>query len=250
MSAYDDVLRDLAEETAALDRLLDDLSDDEWLRPTPAEGWDVRDTVTHLADTDDIAYDCVVGGPRNLMDEAYEAGGGDDFTHAQVLKGRGMSPDEVLAWWRTSSSRLHEALSGCDPKDRLPWGPNEISAVSFATARLMETWAHGLDCFAGAGREPTDTDRLRHVAFLGLRALPHAMQVAGAEPPGPVRLELTSPSGDTWTFGPDDAPTVIRGTASDWCRVAVQRDRSDERSRLSGEGPGAEAVLANARAYL
>jgi hypothetical protein len=50
--------------------------------------------------------------------------------------------------------------------------------------------------------------------------------------------------------GPDDAPTVIRGTAADWCRVAVHRARHDERSRLQGSGPDADDVIKYVQAYL
>lgn len=250
MSRLEEVVRDFAEEAAALDAVLADLDEQTWFAPTPAEGWDVRDTVSHLADTDDIAHDCATGGPRDLMAEALALGGGDAFTHAQVLKGRDRPPSEVLDWWRNSNARLVKALEGCQPDVRIPWGPNRITAVSFTTARVMETWAHGLDIHAAAGREPRDTDRLRHVAFLGLRALPYAFSQAGVEGPGPIHLELTSPSGEHWTFGVEGAPTVIRGTASDWCRVATQRDRGDERARLEAEGPDAEAILAHAQAYL
>lgn len=250
MTSMKELVQDLSDEAAALQRLLSGLDEDGWLRPTPAEGWDVRDTIAHIADTDDIAYDCATGGPRDLMQEAMAAGAGDAFTHSQVMKGRSKTPAEVFDWWRTSNARLCEEMLRRDPSERIQWGPNKISAASFTTARIMETWAHGLDCFAAAGVEPVDTERLRHVAFLGLRALPYAFSQRGLDAPGPIRLELVSPSGEEWALGPADAPTVIRGTASDWCRVAVQRDRGDERSRLDASGPDAESVLASAQAYL
>jgi uncharacterized protein (TIGR03084 family) len=145
---------------------------------------------------------------------------------------------------------LRDALAEMDTTRRLPWGPNVLSPTSFVTARLMETWAHGLDCFDAVGAEPTDTDRLRHIALLGIRALPYAFLVAGLEGPGPVRLELEAPSGGTWRLGPDDAPTVIEATAGDWCRAAVRRDRRGERSRLRGSGPDAANVIDHVRAYL
>ena len=71
-----------------------------------------------------------------------------------------------------------------------------MSAVSFATARLMETWAHGQDVVdaLGAHREPTD--RLRHVAHIGVRARPFSYVTNGREmPEGEVRVELRSPVG-------------------------------------------------------
>jgi uncharacterized protein (TIGR03084 family) len=145
---------------------------------------------------------------------------------------------------------LREALATIDPVRRLPWGGNRMSTLSFVTARLMETWAHGLDCFDAAGVAPVDTDRLRHVAELALRSLPYAFLVAQRPGPGPVRLELTSPSGEEWSIGAGDAPTVIRGSASDWCRVATHRDRRGERKRLTGDGPDAADVLEHVQAYL
>ena len=245
-----DVVADFGDESAELDGLLSSLEEADWSRPTPAAGWDIQDSVAHLADTDDLAYDCATGGPRDLMSEAIAAGSGDAFTHNQVLKGRGRPAAEVHEWWRTSNERLRNAMAQADPHTRIRWGPNELTPTSFVTARLMETWAHSLDCFAAVGREPVDTARLRHVAFLGLRALPYALGRSGEELTGPVRLQVTGPEGEEWAFGPPDAPTRIAGRAADWCRVVTQRDRGDERSRLEAAGPDADRILRHAQAYL
>jgi uncharacterized protein (TIGR03084 family) len=172
------------------------------------------------------------------------------FERKLVDRGRQKSSADVHSWWRDGNSTLCAALRGVDTGQKLPWGPNMMSAASFTTARIMETWAHGLDCLDALGVAPVDTDRLRHIAHLGLRGLPYAFMINGAEAPGSVRLELTSPSGDVWRLGPDDAPTTISGTASDWCRVATHRDRRDERERLRGLGPDADDVLRYVQAYL
>ena len=42
-----------------------------------------------------------------------------------------------------------------------------MGAKSFLTARLMETWAHGIDVADALGVTREPTDRLRHVAQLG-----------------------------------------------------------------------------------
>ena len=60
-----------------------------------------------------------------------------------------------------------------------------MSPASFTTARVMETWAHGLDCFDAAGVTPAYTDRLHHVADLSVRALPYAFMINGVDAPGP-----------------------------------------------------------------
>ena len=125
-----------------------------------------------------------------------------------------------------------------------------ISPLSLGSARLMETWAHSLDVHAAAGVDYVDTDRIRHVAHLGLRAMPYAFFLEGLDAPGPIRLELTSPSGETWNLGPDDAPTVVRGSAADWCRLVARRDRDGAAQRLQAEGPDAANTIKHARAFL
>ena len=45
-----------------------------------------------------------------------------------------------------------------------------MSARSFLTARLMETWAHGQDVVDALGADRPPTDRLRHVAHIGVGA--------------------------------------------------------------------------------
>ena len=123
---------------------------------------------------------------------------------------------------------------------------------SFVTARLMEAWAHGLDVHAALGTEPVDTDRLRHVAWIGVRALPYACSVAGVAPPeAPLRVELTLPSGAEWTFGPEDAADRITGPASEFCRVFVQRiARLGGTERSSPRATARRSALRVARSFL
>ncbi len=257
MTTLGDVVADLRAETAELDSVLAGLDGTGWHKQTPAVGWDTRDTIGHLADTDDVMYESVTGGPRDLMSDAAEATAGtpsptsvDDFTAWQIEKVRKLAWPDVYAWWRSSTARLHELIASLEPAERYRWGPNMISPLSLASARMMETWAHSLDVHAAAGVDYPDTDRIRHIAHLGLRALPYALTLEGLEAPGPIRVELTSPAGDTWNIGPGDAPTVIRGTAGDWCRVVARRDRDGSAGRLIGEGPDAENAIKHGRAFL
>jgi uncharacterized protein (TIGR03084 family) len=244
------IVDDFRAEVAALDTLLADLSPAQWLVATPAEGWDVRDCVTHLAVSNEFALECVRTGKFELMARLEAAGSVEAYERDHLGSGRAKPGAAVRAWWLGTNADLADALDAAEPDVRIPWGPNTMSLPSFTTARLMETWAHGLDCFAAAGVAPVDTARLHHIAHLGLRTLPYAFGVRGLTPPGPVRLELTAPDGATWRLGPDDAPSWVSGTASDWCRVATLRDRDGERSRLVSGGPDGDAVIANAQAYL
>jgi uncharacterized protein (TIGR03084 family) len=124
-----------------------------------------------------------------------------------------------------------------------------MSLRAFAAARIMEHWAHGLDIRAAVDRPGTDTDRLRHVAWIGAQAVPYAFHFAGITAPEgrTLRFELTGPD---CVFGPADATDVIRGPAGQWCRLAVQRISLADAPDLTADGPLAELALQHARAFL
>ena len=246
-----EVLDDVPGEHAALDALVAPLSEAAWKTPTPAEGWDVADTITHLTLSDEAALASVEGKGRELFEgimmdpEAALAG--------QAEEAAALTPTQVLERWRAARGAVLDAMRAAPPGTRVYWGIGEMSVKSLATARLMECWAHGLDCFAALGVTPVDTDRMRHVCYLGYQTLPYAFQFAAREMPAErdqLRLELTGPSGDTWPFGPDDAPQVVRGSAGEWARLAVRRITLADASSLRADGPLAEAALEVAKAYL
>jgi uncharacterized protein (TIGR03084 family) len=244
------IVDDLEAEQSALQSLLRGLAPGDWLRPTPAWSWDVRDSIAHLADVDEMALDTMRDGPRALAKVGAASASSADVTLRGVLRGRQRTAADVLAWWEESASTIADALRASDPSARIPWGIG-MRAPSLATARLMETWAHGIDVYAAVGVTPVDTDRLRHVAWLATRALPYAYTVAGREQPNdPIRVELTLPTGAPWTMGPPDATNRIVGSAGEYCRVFVQRVRPSDAKTLVAEGDAARDALAVARAYL
>ena len=216
-----EILTDLQAEQEALDRFLSTLSEIQWDLPSPAEGWSVRDCVSHIAHIDEVAL-ALLEGDNTPLEVAAKVKFG--FTEIGPQKGRAMKPSAILPWWRTARAGMLAKLSTCDPKTRVPWFAMPMGARAFATARLMETWAHGLDCFDALGAEPEDTDRLRHIALLAFLARPYAYQVNGRPlPDSPLRLDLVLPSGTSWAQGPEEARDRIRGKAAEFCRVAVRR---------------------------
>ena len=71
-----------------------------------------------------------------------------------------------------------------------------------------------------------DFDDYKALADLPWRArtLRNSYRTKGLSVPDqPVRVELTSPSGELWTFGPEDALDRVSGTALDFCLVVTQR---------------------------
>jgi uncharacterized protein (TIGR03084 family) len=243
-------LDDLEAEQRGLQDLVRGVAPGDWLRPTPAWGWDVRDTIGHLADTDEVAADTMTGGPDSLTARGARSASSEDVTYRGVLRARRVSGPEVLAWWERAAARERELLAGLDPGARVPWGLG-MKPRSFVSARLMETWAHGLDVHAALGIKAVDTDRLALVAWLATRALPYAYSVAGYDPPDePLRVELTLPSGNLWTDGPPDAPCRITGPAGEYCRVFTQRLARSAAVHLVATGAAADAALSVARAFL
>ena len=243
-----DILADLVAEQQSLDQYLQGIRDRDWDRPTPAKGWSIRDQVSHLASSEEYAHNAIEEGGSRLAEVA-DFADGTAFTDAGVRKGRELRPQAVIEWWRGARARVVESLSRADPARRIPWFAGEMAASTFATARLMETWAHGLDVHHAFDDEPEDTDRIRHVCWLGWRALPYAFRHAGEDYERPVRLELIGPHYQKWVFGPDGTDQAIRGNAGDWARVAVQRRDANETS-LSAEGETAKTALRVARAYV
>jgi uncharacterized protein (TIGR03084 family) len=240
---------DLEAEQRDLQAVVAAIGEDQWLAPTPAWGWDVRDTISHLADIDEMAVDTARGGPYAINEVAQRAASSEDLTYQGVRRGRRLSGQGVAEWWDRSAAAERSVLLDLPADLRIPWGIG-MRTPSFVTARLMETWAHGLDVHAALGVAAVDTDRLAHVAWLATRALPYAYSVAGIEPPtAALRVELTLPSGAAWTYGPADAADRITGTAGDYCRVFVHRRRSADTS-LVIEGDVARSAVAVARAFL
>jgi uncharacterized protein (TIGR03084 family) len=242
-------VRELEEEQAGLETVLRPLSEGQWRLRTPAAGWDVRDQVSHLADTEELAYDCVAGGPRQINEEGPRYPTPEAYTQSMCDKGRAMAPSEVLAWWTTGAARTRAALERLDPKARVPWGLG-MSARAFAAARLMEHWAHGLDIRAAVDAPIPFGERHRSVAWLIYRSLPYAFSVSGRDqPPGELRVELDFYLG-RWEFGPPEADSRIEGDALEFCRVGVQRMSRDEATTLKAHGALAEEFLDVARAFL
>jgi uncharacterized protein (TIGR03084 family) len=160
-----------------------------------------------------------------------------------------MSGAALLAWWREARAELLRALPEVDPTSRVPWYGPPMSPASFTTARLMETWAHGQDVADALGIERSPTDRLRHVAFIGVRALPNSYRVRDLPVPEvPVRVELRAPSGEVWCWGDEGAGDVVRGPALDFCLVVTQRRHVDD-TELVAEGPVATEWMQVAQAF-
>ncbi len=243
------VIDDLCAESDELDRLVAGLETEQWALPTPAAGWTVAHQIAHLVWTDHSALLAVTDadGFRTLVEGALNAphtfvdDGAEEYARA--------APADLLARWREGRAALEKALREAPAGARFPWYGPPMSAASMATARLMETWAHGQDVADTLGVRRPPTARLRHVAWLGVRTRDFAYGAHGLTPPAePFRVELTGPDGGTWTYGPEDAPQRVTGPAPDFCLLVTQRAHRADLA-LTADGPDADRWLDIAQAF-
>jgi uncharacterized protein (TIGR03084 family) len=241
-----EIIDDLIAEQARIESILTPLDDGAWATPSLCEGWSICDVVLHLAQTDEAAA-ATVGQPLRERNQAAEARDVDG-TVARAVETERDEPGAVFERWRRACDAFAAAFRGADPDSVVQWVAGTLKPATLATTRLAEHWAHGLDIATPLGAHFPDTDRLRHIAWLGHRTLPYSFTVAG-QVPQPVYCELMGPEdGAVWTFGSPDAPSSIRGDGGAFCRVGAHRLTPAD-SGLVTDGPYAAAALAVLRNY-
>ncbi|MFA7509491.1 MAG: TIGR03084 family metal-binding protein [Mycolicibacterium vanbaalenii] len=243
------VIDELRAESDDLDALVATLPAARWTLPTPAPGWTIAHQIGHLLWTDRVALLSVTdeSGFAAVLAQASENPGGFVDTAAEELALT--SPGELLADWRATRAALHDALSTVADGRKLPWFGPPMSAASMATARLMETWAHGLDVADALGVTRAPTARLRSIAHIGVRTRDFAFTVHGlTPPPEPFHVKLSAPHGAQWTWGPEDAAQRVTGSAEHFCMLVTQR-RPRAALDVVAVGPDAEKWLTIAQAF-
>ena len=234
MTDVREVAADLRAEQEALDAVVADLTGEQWGLATPSPGWSVADQIGHLTYFDGAAATAITD--EAAFTASVEQLVAADDRDALTLH-RHLSPPQLLEAWRANRRRLADVSATLDDGTRVAWYGPSMGAKSFLTARLMECWAHGQDVADALGVERAATDRLRHIARLGVITRGWSYVNRGLElPPGEVRVELSGPFGEQWCFGPDDAAGVVTGPALDFCLVVTQRRHVDDTAlRVAGD---------------
>jgi uncharacterized protein (TIGR03084 family) len=244
------VLADLTAEGDEVDAMVAALPAADWARSTPAAGWTIAHQIAHLAWTDDVAT-LAVTDPQRFLREAQDALAtmGADYVDRAASDGAVLAPAQLLTAWRAGRAELATALAGVPDGTKVVWFGPPMSATSMATARLMETWAHGQDVADALGLATTPTARLRHVAHLGARTRDFAYLVHDRPvPTEPFRIELTGPAGEAWSWGPAEAAQRVTGPALDFCLLVTQRRHRADLA-LRAEGVDADEWLDIAQAF-
>ncbi|XAZ30103.1 TIGR03084 family metal-binding protein [Paenarthrobacter ureafaciens] len=243
------LIEDLRAEALTLISLLEPLPLLSWSVDTPSPGWTVRDQVAHLAHFDYVTR-LSVGEQQSFT--ALRDGVADLQMYVDSIGAANAhrTGSEILAWWREENQLLREAMVVADPATRVPWFGPSMSLASKVTARIMEVWAHGQDVVDALGLERPATERLRHVANIGVRAFPNSFRTSGLDvPEQSVSVSLTAPDGaSTWTWGSPGAANQVSGPAQDFCLVVTQRRHITD-TELSVSGDVAAVWMTVAQAF-
>jgi enediyne biosynthesis protein E11 len=249
VAVLDAVLADLAAEGDDLDQLVSGIEPDRWQTSTPSPGWTIAHQIGHLASSNRFT---VLAATDPVAFASRRAQAADDFdgsTDAAAADAAQLSPGELLAEWRESRAAVLAGLAAVPPGQKLPWLVVPMAPASLASTGLMELVGHGQDIRDALGVSWRPTDRIVHLARFGYRTRDFAYFSRGLQPPaGEFRVELASPGGELWTFGPEDATQRVTGPAADFC-LLVTRRRHRADLRLRAQGADADQWLDIAQAY-
>lgn len=248
MASITDTVAALRAEGDDLERMVADLPSERWQTSTPAKGWTVAHQIGHLLWTDEAALLTLRKDPAfdDLLQRAQTSSTLVDDAADELAQ---VPPSELRERWAGSRERLAAALVDHPEDQPIRWFGPPMRTRALATARLMETWAHGLDVADALGvvREPTP--RLRDVAHIGVRTRDFSFAINGLPAPQEeFRIELAAPGEGTWAWGPEDAAQRVTGSAEAFCQVVTQR-RDLTQVDLVAVGSAAQTWLGIAQAF-
>jgi uncharacterized protein (TIGR03084 family) len=231
---------DLRAEADELHGFLLTLAPADWERPTQFMGWTPWDVVAHLHFFDEMSLAALGGDDAfAVRRDALLAQMGRRKSNKEIAREQyaGLSASDLLARWIEGCRDMAKRLGESKPERRLPWFGPDMGVRMFTTARLMETWAHGQEVYdlVGAARKPTD--RLKHIATIGVRTFGWAFVNRKLAPPGPPpHVRLVAPSCAVWEWNEKSESGRVEGDALDFCLVVTQaRNVKDTRLRVTGD---------------
>jgi uncharacterized protein (TIGR03083 family) len=157
----DRIIEALREEWSSIGELLHALSDDDWSKPSPLPGWDVRDNVAHI-----IGTESMLAGeqpPDVVVDRETATHVRNDigaFNEAWVEAMRGSSPTEVIARFEEVTAGRLVRLEGMthqewDAESFTPAGKDSYGR--FMQIRVFDCWLHEQDIRDAVGRPGNET---------------------------------------------------------------------------------------------
>lgn len=247
-----DINADLRAEYSELAGLARTLSPEQWRLRSKFFEWTPWDEIAHLCFFDETGLQSASDPDGFVRDTAALnalLASGKEISAIAREKYRDLDGAALLAHWEPISEQLVTALAKLDPKERLAWYGPSMSARSFSTARLMETWAHGQDIWDVMTLRRPATPRLKHIAHLGVTTFGWTFVNRKLPVPDIVPyVELKAPEGGVWTWGDPASSEFVRGSAQDFCLVVTQR-RNIADTALEHSGGSALQWLSMAQCF-
>lgn len=236
MNELQQVVADLRAEGDELHAFLGALPADAWPLVTRFKRWTLDDVVAHLYFGDYLGITSHRDGDefRAFMARVRDSGLSlADFTRQWL---DGVSGPALLRLWHEQFLAMCTRFAASDPGLRLAWAGPSMGIRMFATARLMETWAHSWAIYDRLGVERPQTDRIRHIAAIGARTFGWTFANRGLAEPGPAPwLALEAPSGARWEWHQPQQDNRVSGSAVEFCQVVAQvRNVADTRLEVVG----------------
>jgi uncharacterized protein (TIGR03083 family) len=247
------------------DTLLERLTPAQW-RERVIHDLTAQDLVAHLIATDELLA-AQLGADAGTAEDPAELDGTLPARRSAAAIGehRGRPPERTRAAWRAQADRLLRDAAEPGTLDRqvrladprLPRQPLRTALVQ----RLFETWIHTDDIrtLLGSPPDPPDERQVALIVAFGVRLLPAALRLAGADrPPRSARLILVGPAGGDWTIAPavQDAgarrapETTVTMDAVEFCYLlGNRRDPDSVPHRVEGD-PAVAATLLRAATTL
>ena len=187
--------------------LLASFSEDDWVRPTAAPGWSVKDLTAHLlgGDIGILSRERDLFTPSGPKIKAYSelVGLVNRRNEEWVVAARRMSPRLLRDLLALLGPEVENHFSSRDMEAvgvPVSWAGLDPAPVWFDIAReFTERWHHQQQIRDATGQPPLyDPYYLSPVLETFVRALPHSFRDAAAPQGTVVRLEISGDAGSTW----------------------------------------------------
>lgn len=239
---------DLRQESQSLFDIMSPLATDAFATPTQFKGWTFDHVLGHLHVWNQAADLSVTNEAAfvEFLDDVMAALKDGSLRAFEDRQLKGLSGPELLHTWYGFTQKMTTRLGQCDPKQRVKWAGPDMSIRSSLTARLMETWAHGLAVFDALGIQRHDEDRIKNIVILGVNTYGWTFINRKLPVPDPMPfLRLRSPTGEFWEWGDAALSDRIEGSATGFCQTVTQvRNVADTDLVVRGENAQAWMQLA------
>ena len=173
--------------------LAEELTAEEWERPTDLPGWDVRAVLSHIAHLEGV----LGGGPQEqaeVPELSHVSGPMGQFTEIGVITRRDTRPAEIVDQIRRYTAARHNDLTATPPTDAAAPAPGLFGAIGWSTGLLLrnrplDVWMHEQDVRRATGRPGNlDTPGARHSATYLLESLGFVLGKRAGAAPGTTLL--------------------------------------------------------------